>query len=66
MATDIRTDRGLEVGFPKPLFRLKMATNMDQYAANADASQFLVSDLLTDDPRREVTVVLNWPSEIKK
>jgi WD40 repeat protein len=66
MAADIRTDRGLELSFPKPLFRLNMATNMDQYAANADASQFLVSDLLTDDPRREITVVLNWPSEIKK
>jgi len=66
MAAEIGTDRGLEVSIPKPLFRLNMATNMDQYAANADASQFLVSDLLTDDPRREVTVVLNWPSEIKK
>jgi hypothetical protein len=30
------------------------------------SSRFLVSDVLTDDPRREVTVVLNWPSELKK
>ena len=66
MTADIRTDRGFEVSFPKPLFRLNMETSMDQYAANADASQFLVSDLLTDDPHREITVVLNWPSEIKR
>ena len=29
------------------------------------AAGSLLSDVLTDDPRREVTVVLNWPSELK-
>ena len=66
MAADIRTDHGIEVSFPKPLFKLNITINTDQYDASPDGSRFLVSDLLTDDPRREVTVVLNWPSELKK
>ena len=66
MAADIRTDHGIEVSLPKPLFKLNVTAIMNQYAVSADGSRFLVSDVLTDDPRREVTVLLNWPSELKK
>jgi hypothetical protein len=66
MAAGIRTDHGIEVSLPKPLFKLNVTAMMNQYAVSADGSQFLVSDVLTDDPRREITVVLNWPSELKK
>jgi Tol biopolymer transport system component len=66
MAADIRTDHGIEVSFPKPLFKLNITITSNQYSASADGSRFLVSDVLTDDPRREVTVLVNWPSELKK
>ncbi len=66
MAADIGTDRGIEVSVPKTLFKLNVTASMDQYEASADGRRFLVSDVLTDDPRREVTVVLNWSSELKK
>ena len=66
MAADIRTDHGIEVSYPKPLFKLNVTHTANQYGASADGRRFLVSDVLTDDPRREVTVVLNWQAALKK
>jgi Tol biopolymer transport system component len=66
MAAEIRIGAGMEASFPKPLFKLNISSNVNQYSASADGRRFLVNDLLTDDPRKEVTVVLNWTSELQR
>ena len=67
MAVEVHIDGGVQTGIPKPLFKLTRMTNDTfQYAPTADGRRFLVNDLVENDPRKEVIVVLNWPSEPKK
>lgn len=47
-----------------PVWRADEGIN--QYSASADGSRFLVNEPVTDQPRAEIMVVLNWPAELKR
>ena len=59
MAAEIRTGSSMEVSFPKPLFKLHITQNLNQYVPSGDGQMILVSERVGDQPRAEVTVTLN-------
>jgi len=63
MAVDVRFGNGLEVSFPKPLFKTNISHGLMQYSPAADGRRFLMNDRLVDEPPTELTVILNWPAE---
>src|SRR5262245_24090059 len=68
MAVDIKATDHLDVGAARGLFQsgLTTVTGVDQYAVSADGQRFLVmrSDFLRSNGT--ITVVVNWPSALRK
>ena len=64
MGVTVRTAAGLDVGNPVSLFRL--TTGWLDYDVAPDGKRFLavVSDVIGRE--QPVTVVMNWPSEIRR
>jgi Tol biopolymer transport system component len=62
MAVPVATEGGqLRLGAPQPLFR----TNTVSYDVAAGGKKFLL-DLVGDQGSKPITLVTNWPAELKK
>jgi Tol biopolymer transport system component len=71
MAVDVTTDGPtFTAGVPHPLFEVlaqeARAPYPSDYAVTADGQQFLVNTVVDQPSRPALTVILNWPEELKK
>jgi Tol biopolymer transport system component len=62
------TGAAFEIGDVKPLFRLPTtAANRNyQYAVTADGRRFVVSSLVQEQSLEPLSVIVNWPTAVKK
>ena len=65
MAAEVKTGARIEVGIPKPLFKINLTGYGDQYAATADGKRFLIRESPQGGSEAQVMVVLNWAAELK-
>jgi Tol biopolymer transport system component len=65
MAVDVKTGSNLEVGVPKPLFRMNVS-ELGQFAVTGDGSRFLVNEVIGQPADVGTAVVLNWAAELAK
>ncbi|HEU5237385.1 MAG TPA: protein kinase [Pyrinomonadaceae bacterium] len=69
MAVDLKLrDNSLEVGIPKVLFQahpLGFPGPRNMYAVSADGQRFLINSLVDTAPQ-PLSVIVNWPTELKK
>ena len=69
MVVDVTTSASnIQSGIPRVLFdtRLSMSPTMDQYAVTADGQRFLLLKTVGGEASEPLTVVVNWPSIVKK
>jgi hypothetical protein len=74
MAADIHvTGSSFEVGAPKVLFRTEILggagggpTNAWRYAISKDGQRFLINAAAEQTASVPITVITNWPAELKK
>ena len=68
MAVDIKTDAKIQPGVPRALFDtgLNVDPNNDQYSVTPDGQHFLLLKPVAEAKSIPITVVLNWPSLLKK
>jgi Tol biopolymer transport system component len=66
MAVDVReTATGVELGTPHQLFRAN-AYLAGPYCASADGQRFLINGMTGEVPSVRLTLVTNWPADLKK
>jgi hypothetical protein len=65
MAVEAKTGSKLEVGVPKPLFKISVS-GFAQFAVSGDGKRFLVNELTGQSAEGQITVVLNWAAEMKQ
>jgi dipeptidyl aminopeptidase/acylaminoacyl peptidase len=65
MAVEVKTGSKLEVGVPKPLFKINV-NGFGQFAVSGDGKRFLVNELTGQSATGQITVVLNWAAEMKQ
>jgi len=58
----------LVTGTPHALFKTNMPVGglLDQYDVTADGKRFLIDDVAENASSPPITVVVNWPAELKK
>ena len=68
MAVDVSPYRdGLRLGVPHALFHAEPIERLGPiYDVTADAKKFIINKLDTNEEGRPLTLVLNWPAELKK
>jgi hypothetical protein len=65
MSTPVRaTGQTLEVGTPRPMFRVNAKTTIFPYDTVDD--QHLVFNIVGEEDTAPLTVVTNWTAELKK
>jgi eukaryotic-like serine/threonine-protein kinase len=65
VAVEVKTGSKLEVGVPKPLFKISVS-GFAQFAVLGDGKRFLVNELTGQSAEGQITVVLNWAAEMKQ
>jgi Tol biopolymer transport system component/predicted Ser/Thr protein kinase len=71
MAVQVKSGATFEIGVPAPLFQTGVnpttSTNArNNYVIAADGQRFLVNNVVPETASKPVTVVLNWPVQLKK
>ena len=67
MAVDVReTATGVELGTPHQLFRANFASFQGPYCVSADGQRFLINGTTGEPPSDRLTLVTNWPADLKK
>ena len=70
MAVEVNTDSGnFQAGIPKPLFQAQLIVGFfwrNRYLASADGQRFLMLTPTGDAASAPLTVVLNWPADLKR
>ena len=71
MAVAIGGGASLEVGRPEPLFQTAvpltgLADDRNYYVPTQDGQRFVVNSLATAENTQPLTLVLNWPTDLKK
>jgi len=68
MAVEVTTGEKFEAGTPRALFQMRLTLdwNFNHYSVAADGQRFLVTTPVGEAVSPSVTVVLNWPSALKK
>jgi serine/threonine protein kinase len=66
MAADVKaTGSSFEVGAVHTLFDARLISNFGSYTVTADGQRFIVVQT-PDQPTAAITLVVNWPTELKK
>lgn len=70
MAVEVNTDPAkFQAGIPKPLFQAQLVTGFlwrNRYVVSADGHRFLMlAPTSQSAPSAPITVVLNWPADLK-
>ncbi len=69
MAVEVNTDSAnFQAGIPKPLFQTQLVLGFlwrNRYVVSADGQRFLMLTPTGETPANPITVVLNWPAELK-
>ena len=62
MAVEVTSDRELQVGAPKPLFRTSLSGDIssyrNRYAVTSDGARFLIDG--SDEPYVPIDIIVNW------
>jgi serine/threonine protein kinase/Tol biopolymer transport system component len=69
IAVPVKTDgESFEAGEPAVLFEFRASTvpGFPPYAPSSDGNRFLINSLVDAQPNAPLTVVLNWPAQIKR
>jgi eukaryotic-like serine/threonine-protein kinase len=70
MAVEVNTGSAkLEAGLPKPLFQTHIITGFlwrNRYVVSADGQRFLMLNPAAENASTPITVVLNWPADLKR
>jgi len=70
MAVEVAADPAFRAGVPKALFQAPLAslrvTGLRQWDVTADGNHFLFTTAAAETAQAPFTVVLNWPSALKK
>jgi hypothetical protein len=67
MAVAIKTTAStIEVGAVRPLFQTHATTVANNYDVSADGQRFIVNSLVESQASSSLTLVVNWPEELKK
>jgi Tol biopolymer transport system component len=66
VSVPVRTSPSLELGVPKPLFRIKGRSPWLGFDVSADGTRFLaiVPESIADE--QPINVVVNWPAAVEK
>ena len=69
IAVPVKTDaESFEAGEPVVLFEFRASTvpGFPPYAPSSDGNRFLINSLVDAQPNAPLTVVLNWPAQVKR
>jgi hypothetical protein len=69
MAAPVRSGESFEVGAPVSLFEFRAGTflvGIAPYAVTGDGQRFLLSAVVETEPNAPLTVIVNWPAEVKR
>lgn len=73
MAVPINGEKEVEVGTPTPLFTARMLNGpaaptgfRAQYDVSADGQRFLLNVPTDDAAPQSITLVVNWPADLRK
>ncbi|MBI4265192.1 MAG: PD40 domain-containing protein [Acidobacteria bacterium] len=70
MAVDVRLDRTISIGRPRPLFRAPVSGDITEarnhYVAAPDGQRFLVNTVQESADRAAITVVVNWAGRLSR
>src|SRR5262245_40395369 len=69
MAVQVRTGESFKMDAPVSLFDFRAGTilaHFTPYAVTRDGQRFLINAVVDTEPNAPLTVVVNWPAEIKK
>jgi eukaryotic-like serine/threonine-protein kinase len=70
MAVEVNTDSSqLQAGIPTPLFQAQLIASIflrNRYVVSADGQRFLTLSPVGDTLFNPITVVLNWPADLKR
>jgi Tol biopolymer transport system component/predicted Ser/Thr protein kinase len=66
-AVPVRTESGIELGTPEPLFEVRLRSVLGRaYDVSADGKRFLLNTALEDVRSASLTLVQNWTAEPKR
>lgn len=68
-AVEMKLDPTLEPGIPRPLFEVRVkhfASDRYDYAVSQDGQRFLINTLPEDASSRNVNLIFNWITELRK
>ena len=66
MAAEVRIGATLEVGVPKPLFKVRLSRAMDAWFDVTRDGRFLIPVQVEQPSKAPITVMLNWHAGLKK
>jgi Tol biopolymer transport system component len=67
VAVEIKADEsGLKVGQVQPLFQMPPAGGDTDFDVTADGQKFLIKRALQSKSESQLTLVVNWPAELRK
>jgi Tol biopolymer transport system component len=66
-AVPVRTESGIELGTPEPLFEVRLRSVLGRaYDVSADGKRFLLNTSLEDVRSVSLTLVQNWAADLKR